>query len=1295
VPLACAALVLALAGGGAASAGAAVAPNDRLVLQAADVPGLRPGPAGLRAARAGLAQALGEVESSPGTPTRIEAAGFRGAGKRAPQLTIRAFALRTPAAARAALARLRRSTRLAGHKPRSVGVGSGGYTVARRTAGRSDLSAVFRVGSVVASLRYRSTVSPKIARGIALDYAQLQASRLVRVDARTVGDRVGDGIRAGGTIPTRTVLQMAALLYGPIDGVTLPAGRRGDPPLDGTSVIQALIEAAPKLTPAQRRAVERAVAVRGSGARTTTRSASAVRSSKAGDCQFEMDGNRLNATASARFDAIRDAMAARIGGLGFAPAWQTCVYDWRAPDGAAGADTTQWVTSATSSPYDAGILDAISAIRPDMCFIRKFPLLDELSAANQGMALAHEVFHCLQREWLRGHVDHNPPCADEALANWAGHQISPGTYLPSDRLPGAHFERWASVWQLSLLERTYPAWGFWGVVEQIAGAEALWNRIVLVWGAGGSNEAVWAVGAGANAPEVLDTWGAGLFREESFPAAWMQRLPFAVPDRRGADNNKPVVELTNERTTRLETRDYKATMYVVHASSHPLVRVSVEGNGRVTDGRTDWLRPSGLWVCFGGACACPAGQIERVSIPLHEDIGASLYAGIAAAAEPSTLVLEPHEMSEYCETPPPPPGGGGGGPGPGETHSEPHLWTFDGLAYDLQSAGEFILARSADGRFEVQARMEPADESQLATTNTAVAMRADGHRIAVYGYPGVTLRVDGRVRPLGRDEAIEVGNARVRRVGPIFYVQWPDGSQVRVDVHTPTALRIAVEPSDALLGRVRGVLGSNDGNPGNDLVTAGGVQLDYRVSGGGRPHIPTFPSGVDDFKWIHGPYAESWRIRQAASLFDYRPGQSTATFTNRSVPRNEITLADFTAAQRSRAQRSCAGIEETSARRACERDVALTNNPVFAQTARRAERGRAGWRPLDGFEARVGPLSAIVGGDGTIVFAAQNALFRVETFATSVTVPPRSAALPPALIERGLVGDPFLYRTADGTVAASLPVDDLATGIGGVRTYVLPPGGGAVRSTDATTGVYAPRGPAPGAATSAGSVVAANGPSGIELFAGSGQTARSAALPADGSDCSPVAPNLIAAADRMWLAWTGALCTDSGPRVVAIDPATGTPGVPLRAPAALPGLLLPSQQVTSLAVRPDGGAVLAYPGLGRVLLWHAGDAAPIELGRTGNSTTDAALVAAEPTSGRVWAAWRDPAKGTLVVRRSDGDGRTFGPARTVSPPLDLSDSDRRVGEWIIAAGDGRLVVAFSVRGLSSNPGSAWYTTLRS
>jgi hypothetical protein len=204
-------------------------------------------------------------------------------------------------------------------------------------------------------------------------------------------------------------------------------------------------------------------------------------------------------------------------------------------------------------------------------------------------------------------------------------------------------------------------------------------------------------------------------------------------------------------------------------------------------------------------------------------------------------------------------------------------------------------------------------------------------------------------------------------------------------------------------------------------------------------------------------------------------------------------------------------------------------------------------------------------------------------------------------------------------------------------------------------------------------------------------------VPGDGTDCTAVAPSAAAApGGAVWVAWSGTFCAASGPRALLLAPGTTTAAVgPLIAPGAAENVLLPTALSTALAVRPDGSAVLAYAGTGRVLAWRAGAGEePVQLATTGDRTTDAVLAAAEPSTGRVWAAWRDPAKGALVVRRSDADGRTFGSARPITPPLLLGDLERNLGTWTIAADDGRLVVAFAVPGSSSRAGSAWYTVLR-
>ncbi|MEN9230342.1 MAG: VWD domain-containing protein [Thermostichus sp. DG02_5_bins_236] len=54
---------------------------------------------------------------------------------------------------------------------------------------------------------------------------------------------------------------------------------------------------------------------------------------------------------------------------------------------------------------------------------------------------------------------------------------------------------------------------------------------------------------------------------------------------------------------------------------------------------------------------------------------------------------------------------------------DPHFGTFDGLAYDFQASGDFVLTRSIDGRFEIQARHTPVTLYPDVSLNTAISAR--------------------------------------------------------------------------------------------------------------------------------------------------------------------------------------------------------------------------------------------------------------------------------------------------------------------------------------------------------------------------------------------------------------------------------------------------------------------------------------------------------------------------------------------------------------------------------------------
>ena len=86
---------------------------------------------------------------------------------------------------------------------------------------------------------------------------------------------------------------------------------------------------------------------------------------------------------------------------------------------------------------------------------------------------------------------------------------------------------------------------------------------------------------------------------------------------------------------------------------------------------------------------------------------------------------------------------------------------------------------------------------------------------------------------------------------------------------------------------------------------------------------------------LHGPYADSWRITQASSLFTYPSGESTTTYTDRSFPQNVVTLGDFSPAQIDAANASCisSGVASGAMMDACVLDLLVTSDWTFAAAA--------------------------------------------------------------------------------------------------------------------------------------------------------------------------------------------------------------------------------------------------------------------------------------------------------------------------------------------------------------------------
>ena len=119
----------------------------------------------------------------------------------------------------------------------------------------------------------------------------------------------------------------------------------------------------------------------------------------------------------------------------------------------------------------------------------------------------------------------------------------------------------------------------------------------------------------------------------------------------------------------------------------------------------------------------------------------------------------------------------------GTSYGDPHLITFDGHRYSFQTVGEFVLAKSTDGVFEVQTRQSPVNKSL--SLNSAVAMKIGRNRVAFYSkdFPdsntNTPLRINGQPTTITGNSLSLTGGGIIRKQDDSNYiVEWPTGEKV-------------------------------------------------------------------------------------------------------------------------------------------------------------------------------------------------------------------------------------------------------------------------------------------------------------------------------------------------------------------------------------------------------------------------------------------------------------------------------------------------------------------------------------
>jgi RHS repeat-associated protein len=262
-----------------------------------------------------------------------------------------------------------------------------------------------------------------------------------------------------------------------------------------------------------------------------------------------------------------------------------------------------------------------------------------------------------------------------------------------------------------------------------------------------------------------------------------------------------------------------------------------------------------------------------------------------------------------------------------QAHSDgdPHIRTFDDLAYDFQAVGEFVLARGSG--LELQARQQPWGNRSDVSINTAIAMQVGDAVVGIYKDQPNPVNINGEFIEISSGETLAVSTGSIYRDGNSYIITNALGDGVWVG-YNPTHLNVRAFIHENRGSDVEGLLGNNDGDRSNDIALPDGTVLTGRVPA----------------TQLYGVYADGWRVTPETTLFMYGAGESTETFTDRNFPVGVISIDDLAPDVRAAAEAAAkaAGlIEGTLAFDNAVLDIALTGDIDFANGAAEAPQTEA------------------------------------------------------------------------------------------------------------------------------------------------------------------------------------------------------------------------------------------------------------------------------------------------------------------------------------------------------------------
>jgi hypothetical protein len=185
---------------------------------------------------------------------------------------------------------------------------------------------------------------------------------------------------------------------------------------------------------------------------------------------------------------------------------------------------------------------------------------------------------------------------------------------------------------------------------------------------------------------------------------------------------------------------------------------------------------------------------------------------------------------------------------------------------------------------------------------------------------------------------------------------------------------------------------------------------------------------------LYGKFADAWRVTDATSLFDYAPGTSTATFTDRGWPRENPQSCAIEGQPSAGppidigvAEKQCSAVTDNNMRADCVFDVSVTGFTGFANTYVLTQ------------QRRPDATETTVKGDRDFTIYGENATFT----ATVAQITPRGESAPIGsaqfILDGGKVGNPV---TLDANGRALWSSSGLQVGQHQIVAQYIPTGWG-------------------------------------------------------------------------------------------------------------------------------------------------------------------------------------------------------------------------------------------------------------